>query len=81
MALDLEKRRLDPTPRRSSRALPLRALGRGAESRRRPWLDAAFEPDGAWDGKTRRIGVNARLLDAFDAASAPVKVLDGKNLW
>ena len=41
----------------------------------------AFEPDGKWDGKTRRIGFNARLLDGFDAAEAPVKVLDGKNLW
>ncbi len=41
----------------------------------------AFEPDGKWDGKTRRIGVNARLFDGFDAASAPVEVIDGKNLW
>ena len=41
----------------------------------------AFEPDGKWDGKTRRIGVNARLLDGFDAAAAPVTVIDGKNLW
>ena len=41
----------------------------------------AFEPDGKWDGKTRRIGVNARLLDNFDAADWPVTVIDGKNLW
>ena len=41
----------------------------------------AFEPDGSWDGSTRRIGVNARLFDDFDAASAPVTVIDGKNLW
>jgi len=41
----------------------------------------AFEPDGKWDGKTRRVGVNARLFDAFDAATAPTKVIDGKNLW
>jgi hypothetical protein len=41
----------------------------------------AFEMNGSWDGKTRRIGVNARLFDAFDAASAPVTVIDGKNLW
>ena len=41
----------------------------------------AFDPDGKWDGKTRRIGVNARLFDAFDAATAPVTVIDGKNLW
>jgi len=29
----------------------------------------------------RRIGVNARLFDGFDAAEAPVEVIDGKNLW
>ena len=41
----------------------------------------AFKPDGSWDGKTRRIGVNARLFNNFDAAEAPVQVIDGKNLW
>ena len=41
----------------------------------------AFAPDGSWDGKTRRIGVNARLFDNFDAVEAPVVVIDGKNLW
>ncbi len=41
----------------------------------------AFEPDGRWDGSTRRIGVNARLFDEFDAAQAPVTVIDGKHLW
>lgn len=41
----------------------------------------AFEPDGKWDGHTRRIGVNARLLENFDAALAPVLVIDGKHLW
>ena len=41
----------------------------------------AFEPDGTWDKKTRRIGVNARLFDDFDAANAAVSVIDGKNLW
>ncbi len=41
----------------------------------------AFERDGSWDGKTRRIGVNARLFDDFDAANAPVQVIDGKHLW
>ena len=41
----------------------------------------AFEPDGKWDGKTRRIGVNARLLNDFEAADWPVTVIDGKNLW
>ena len=41
----------------------------------------AFQPDGSWDGNTRRIGVNARLLDNFDAAAAPITVIDGKNLW
>lgn len=30
----------------------------------------AFEPDGKWDGSTRRIGVNARLFDDCDAALA-----------
>ena len=41
----------------------------------------AFERDGSWDGATRRIGVNARLVDGFDAASAPVTEIDGKHLW
>jgi hypothetical protein len=41
----------------------------------------AFGHDGSWDGRTRRIGVNARLIDDFDAATAPVTVIDGKNLW
>jgi hypothetical protein len=41
----------------------------------------AFEQDGGWDKKTRRIGVNARLFDDFDAATAAVEVIDGKNLW
>lgn len=41
----------------------------------------AFELNGNWDGTTRRIGVNARLFDDFDAAQAPVVVIDGKNLW
>ena len=41
----------------------------------------AFEPDGKWDGKSRRIGVNGRLLDNFEAADWPVTVIDGKNLW
>ena len=40
-----------------------------------------FKPDGTWDGITRRIGVNARLIDGFDAAAAPVIVIDGKTLW
>ncbi len=41
----------------------------------------AFEPHGSWDGTTRSIGVNARLFDDFDAAAAPVTVIDGKKLW
>ena len=41
----------------------------------------AFEPDGQWDGATRRIGVNARLFDGFDAALASTVVIDGKQLW
>jgi hypothetical protein len=40
-----------------------------------------FGSDGKWDGSTRRIGVNARLFDNFDAALALVVVIDGKNLW
>ena len=40
-----------------------------------------FQPDGTWDGTTRRIGVNARLFDGFDPATAPVEVIDGKTLW
>ena len=41
----------------------------------------AFERDGSWDQKTRRVGVNARLFDDFEAADHPVTVIDGKNLW
>jgi hypothetical protein len=41
----------------------------------------AFGQDGSWDGHTRRIGVNARLFDGFDAEAAPVIVIDGRNLW
>ena len=41
----------------------------------------AFKPDGSWDRKTRRLGVNAWLIDNFDAAKTPVQVIDGKNLW
>ena len=40
-----------------------------------------FKPDGQWDGTTRRIAFNARLLDDFEAADWPVTVLDGKHLW
>jgi hypothetical protein len=40
-----------------------------------------FQPDGSWDGKTRRIGANARLFDDFEAADWPITVLDGKHLW
>jgi hypothetical protein len=41
----------------------------------------AFENDGSWDGKTRKIAFNARLFDDFEAADWPVTVIDGKNLW
>jgi hypothetical protein len=27
------------------------------------------------------LGVSARRFDGFDAADAPVAVIDGKNLW
>ncbi len=40
-----------------------------------------FQPDGTWDRKTRRIAVNARLLDHFDAEEWPHTVIDGRNLW
>ena len=40
-----------------------------------------FQRDGSWDGKTRRIAVNARLLDDFGAADRPVTVIDGEHLW
>ena len=40
-----------------------------------------FQLDGSWDGKTRRIGVNARLFDDFDAEEWPHTVIDGRNLW
>lgn len=41
----------------------------------------AFEKDGSWDRTTRRVALNARLIDDFEAADWPVTVLDGKNLW
>ena len=41
----------------------------------------ACEADGKWDGKTRRIDVNARLFDNFETAAWPVTVIDGKDLW
>ena len=41
----------------------------------------AFQRDHGWDGKTRRIAVNARLLDDFEAADWPATVIDGKHLW
>lgn len=40
-----------------------------------------FQRDGSWDGKTRRIGLNARIIDDFDADAAAVEVIDGRNLW
>jgi hypothetical protein len=40
-----------------------------------------FKPDGSWDGTSRRIGLNARLIDDFEAADWPVTVIDGKKLW
>lgn len=46
------------------------------------WSDSPeFQRDGSWDGHTRRIGLNARLIEGFDAAEAPVEVIDGRNLW
>ncbi|MES2046563.1 MAG: hypothetical protein V4475_22045 [Pseudomonadota bacterium] len=40
-----------------------------------------FQRDGSWDGKARRIAINARLLDDVEAADWPVTVVDGKHLW
>lgn len=40
-----------------------------------------FQQDGSWDAKTRRIAINARLIDDFEAADWPVEVVDGKHLW
>jgi hypothetical protein len=46
------------------------------------WSDSpAFELDGSFEQGKRRIGVNARLFDGFEAADWPVTVIDGKNLW
>lgn len=36
---------------------------------------------GEADFANPRIAINARLFDDFDLASAPVVVIDGKNLW
>lgn len=41
----------------------------------------AFRPDGSFEPGARRMGVNARLFDDFEAADWPVTVIDGKNLW
>lgn len=41
----------------------------------------AFQPNGDWDGETRRIGVNARLFAGLVAEDLPVDVIDGKHLW
>ena len=39
----------------------------------------ALRNDGSWDGATRVIAVNARLLDGFVAEEAPLSIVDGKN--
>jgi hypothetical protein len=31
--------------------------------------------------KAGSLGLNARRFDGFDAAEAPIAVIDGKNLW
>ena len=41
----------------------------------------AFQRDGSWDKKTRRVGANARLFEEFEAADHPVTVLDGLHDW
>ena len=46
------------------------------------WNDSPdFQPDGSWDGVTRRASVNARLFDDFEAADWPATLIDGKTLW
>lgn len=46
------------------------------------WTDTPdFQPDGTWDGTTRRVAINARLVDGVEAADLPVTVIDGKTLW
>ncbi len=40
-----------------------------------------FGEDGSWDGVTRKVAVNARLFDDFEAADWPMTVIDGKRLW
>ena len=40
-----------------------------------------FVPDEDFKAGKRRIAVNARLFDDFEAAEHPVTVIDGKNLW
>ncbi|WP_315760043.1 hypothetical protein [Sphingomonas sp. Y38-1Y] len=41
----------------------------------------AFGEDGEWDGETRKVGMNARIIDGVEAADLPVDVIDGKTLW
>ena len=40
-----------------------------------------FKPNAIWDGKTRRVGVTARVFHKFDAAAPQLEVIAGKNLW
>jgi hypothetical protein len=40
-----------------------------------------FQQDGNWDGTSRKIALNARLIDDFEAADWPVTVIDGAHLW
>ena len=41
----------------------------------------AFQMDGTWDGTSRRMVLNARLFDDFDAEAWPHTVIDGRHLW
>ena len=46
------------------------------------WRDSPnYQRDGSWDGVSRRVSINACLLDDFEAADWPITVIDGKHLW
>jgi hypothetical protein len=44
-------------------------------------LESPEWANGRPDPTHTRVGVNARLFDAFELDAVPVRLLDGKNLW